>query len=147
MNIAELQKKAKSGSIVAQTVLGICYLDGTEVELNYTEAFRLLSLAADRGAPRAMMNLARMHADGLGIPKNTSEALRLYEAAANAGEFAAQIELARAYSRGIDVKQDIGAARLWYSTAVAQEAQVGDRDALREAKSYLSTRSQPPDAE
>ena len=54
MNIDNLRKSAESGSCVARTVLGMCYLDGIEVEVDHKEAFRLLSAAAERGAPRAI---------------------------------------------------------------------------------------------
>ena|SRR5437879_7243375 len=60
MNISDLRQKAQRGSVVAQTILGTCYLDGIDVEVDHKEAFRLLSAAADQGAPRAKMNLARM---------------------------------------------------------------------------------------
>ena len=121
MNISDLRRKAESGSVVAQSILGICYLDGIDVEPNYDEAFRLLSAAAQQGASRAMLNLARIHAEGLGIPKNLVEAIRLYERAAQAGEFFAQVELGRLYSRGIGVSPDPEMALKWYSAAVAQE--------------------------
>ena len=79
MNISDLRKEADSGNVVAQTVLGTCYLDGTEVEINHAEAFRLLSLAADRGAARAMVNLARIYMEGLGVSKDLAEGIRWYE--------------------------------------------------------------------
>jgi len=68
MNISDLRQKAQQGSAVAQTLLGTCYLEGIEVEVDHKEAFRLLSAAADQGAPRAKLNLARMYAEGLGTP-------------------------------------------------------------------------------
>jgi uncharacterized protein len=139
MNIEELRQKAESGSVVAQTVLGICYLDGVDVDLDYREAFRLLTAAAEKGVPRALVNLARMHSLGLGIPKNPSEAISLYEKAARAGEFFAQIELARLYSRGGDVPVDDDAARRWYSSAAAQDGKIGDCEELREAKAYVES--------
>jgi hypothetical protein len=40
LNIAELRQKAEAGSCVNQCVLGICYLYGQDVELDYKEAFR-----------------------------------------------------------------------------------------------------------
>jgi RHS repeat-associated protein len=49
MNIPDLRQKAESGSAVAQTILGIWYLEGVEVEVNHQEAFRLLSAAAAQG--------------------------------------------------------------------------------------------------
>ncbi len=136
LNIPDLRHRAESGSAVAQTILGICYLEGVEVEVNHQEAFRLLTAAANQCAPRAMANLAHMYAEGLGTTKNLQEALPLYEQAAEAGEFLAQIELARMYARGVGVPADPEVARKWYAAAAAQEASVGDCEELREAKAY-----------
>src|ERR1700678_2101314 len=128
MDITELRQKAKSGSLVAQSMLGVCYLEGIDVEVNYSEAFRLLSEAAVRGASRAVVNLARMYASGLGIPKSPEEAIRLYEIAAKQGEFGAQIALGRIYSHEEGKSES---ALTWYKAAAAQENQVGDCDDLR----------------
>jgi TPR repeat protein len=122
--------------VVAQTLLGTCYLEGIDVEVDHKEAFRLLSAAADQGAPRAKMNLARMYAEGLGIAKNLPEAIRLYEGAAEGGEFLAQVQLARIYARGMGVPANPAVAREWYAAAAAQEASVGDCEELQEAKAY-----------
>ena len=112
-------------------------MDGIDVEVDHKEAFRLLSAAADQGAPRAKMHLARMYAEGLGTPKNVQEAIQLYEEAAEAGEFLAQVELARIYSRGVGVPANAEAARKWYAAAAAQEASVDDCEELREATAYV----------
>src|SRR5262245_10751081 len=114
MNIPELQQKAESGSVVAQSTLGICYLYGREVEFNYQEAFRLLSAAKDKGASRAVVNLAHMYAEGLGVPKDLPTAIRFYEAVANA-EVPAQLELGRIYSLGMGVPANPEAALRYYS--------------------------------
>ena len=66
MDIEEQRRKAEAGSCVAQTILGISYLHGYDVEINYKEAFRLLSAA---GTSRAVLNLGIMHAKGLGFPR------------------------------------------------------------------------------
>lgn len=141
LNIPELRQEAESGSVAAQGILGICYLNGIEVEINYQEAFRFLSAAAKRGAPRPVVNLARMYAQGLGIPKDVPEAVRHYEKAASAGEFpslAELVELGRIYSRGVDVPADPDAALRWYSEAAACEGNVPDCQELHEAKAYLA---------
>jgi uncharacterized protein len=138
VNIPDLRQKAESGSVVAQSVLGICYLDGVDVAIDYSEAFRFLSAASDQGAPRAMANLARMHAEGLWTAKNLAEAIRLYEAAGNAGDFFAQIELGRIYSRGAGVPPDLEVALKWYSAAAVQESTVGTCEELQEAKAYVA---------
>jgi TPR repeat protein len=136
MNIPELRRKAQRGDAVAQTILGICYLDGSDVEADYGEAFRLLTSASEKRVPRAMTNLARMYAKGLGTAKNIVEAVRLYESAAEAGEFLAQVQLGRIYSRGAGVPTDLEAAMRWYSAAADQEGSVDDCLEIREAKSY-----------
>ena len=82
-SIEDLRKSAEAGSNVAQTILGVCYLDGIDTDVNYPEAFRLLSMA---GTSRAVVNLARMYAEGRGIPQDGATAARLYESAAKAGE-------------------------------------------------------------
>lgn len=95
MDIGALRQKAESGSVAAQCLLGICYLDGVDVDVDYDAASRLLSAATAKGSPQAMAALARMYAGGLGVTKNLPKAVRLYEVAAGAGESDAQIELAR----------------------------------------------------
>ena len=113
-------------------------MEGIDVEVDYKEAFRLLSAAADQGAPRAKMNLARMYAEGLGTSKNVEEAVQLYEEAAEGGEFLAQVELGRIYSRGVGVPVNAEVARKWYTIAAAQEASVGESEELQEAKAYVT---------
>src|SRR5260370_17205101 len=77
MNIHELRRGADSGSRVDQSVLGLCYLYGVDVQVDHKEAFRLLSMA---GTSRAVANLARMYAEGLGISRDMAKAIPLYKA-------------------------------------------------------------------
>ena len=140
MNVSDLRKKAEAGGLAAQGILGVCYLEGIDVDVDYKEAYRFLSLAAERGAPRPQFFLARMFAEGLGIAKDFAQALRLFESAANKGEFQAQIQLGRIYSRGIGVRADPQTASRWYAEAVAQEDKIADCEELTEAKAYLSAR-------
>lgn len=150
MTIAELRAEADAGSCVNQTVLGICCLYGIDTAIDYQEAFRLLSAAAEQGSSRARSNLARMYADGLGVDQDSSKAIELYCQAADAGEFFAQIELGRIYAVGLGVPGDPAEARRWYSAAVVQAERwetdctaplsriLGfDRSSLNEARNYL----------
>ena len=125
INIDELRQKAEAGSVVAQSTLGICYLYGREVQVDYEKAFELLSAASEKGASRALVNLARMFAEGLGTSKNLPKAIRLYEAVANA-EPRAQLELGRIYSRGADVPVNDEAALKHYSAIADMEQGVND---------------------
>jgi TPR repeat protein len=72
-DIEELRRKAEAGSCVAQSILGAYYLCGNEVEVDYIEAFRLLSAAAQQGSSRAVLNLGRMYAQGLGTSQDVFE--------------------------------------------------------------------------
>ena len=147
MDIPDLRKKSHSGSRAAQGALGICYLHGHEVEVDYKEAFRLLWLA---GTSRAVVNLARMHAEGLGVPKDLPEAIRLYKSVAKY-EFRAQLELGRIYSRGMGVPADSDEALKWYSAAAARGEDdcvddaftaafvgSGSREEIQEARAYVA---------
>jgi len=138
LNIEDLREQAESGSHVAQCLLGVCYLDGTDVAVDYKQAFRLLSEAASNGVSRAILSLARMYAEGLGITQNVAEATRLYKSVAKV-EFLAAIELGRIYSSGVAVGADRNQARQWYLLATEYENRVGDCEEIREAKAYLAT--------
>ena len=140
MDLAELKRRADDGSRVAQTVLGICFLDGVDTEINLEAAFRYLDAAARQGSSRAMVSIARMYFEGLAIPRDPAQAVGWYEKAASAGEFLAQIELGRIYSRGIGVAQDRAAARKWFAAALDQRFTVRGCDAeIAEAKQYIAT--------
>jgi TPR repeat protein len=135
MDIRDLRQKAESGSCIAQSILGSCYLDGIDVEADYQEAFRLLSMAASQGASRAVVNLAQMHAEGLGTRRNVPEAIRLYKTVASV-EFLAPVELGRIYSRGLGVPSDPDEALKW-CTAAAESKGIGYCEELREARAFV----------
>jgi TPR repeat protein len=147
MNLDELLQKAEAGSCVAQSVLGISYLYGYEVEVDYQKAFRFLCAAANQGGSRATLNLGCMYAKGLGVPKNVAEAIRLFEAVGQADDssdaFAARIELGRIYNTGSDFPVDVSAALKWYKSAIALAPDREDSEELREAKAYVAAQSSP----
>jgi len=123
----ELREKAESGSLVAQSMLGICYLYGIDTAINYLQAFRLLRAASDRGSSRAVVNLARMYAEGCGVPQDSSEAIRLYAAVAKV-EFFAALELGRIYSVGVGVSPNLEAATKWYSLAAGWRDRISETE-------------------
>ena len=140
-NIDEMHRNAKAGSCVAQTFLGLSYLHGYEVEVNFEEAFKFLSAAANQGGSRATIGLASMYAKGLGVPRNLSEAIRLLESVAatpdSSDAFAARIELARLYSAGAGIPVDTEKAARWYEAAIAISTGKENPDDLREARNYV----------
>ncbi|MGA8442583.1 MAG: hypothetical protein WB762_04360 [Candidatus Sulfotelmatobacter sp.] len=93
IDITALRKEAESGSYVARSILGVSYLDGIDVEVNYHEAFQFLSAAANQGPSRAVVNLARMYAEGWGVRTDVNAAVMLYQSVSKS-EFLALIALA-----------------------------------------------------
>ena len=138
MNIAELKRRAEEGSCAAQSILGLQYLYGSdEIAVDYEQAHRFLSTAANCGASRAIANLAEMYARGLGVPKDVPRAIQLYERVGKV-EFFAAVALGRIYSKGIDVPTNAERALQWYSVAAEFEGRVADCEAeLEEAKTYV----------
>ena len=143
MSIEEMRRKAEAGSCVNQCALGLRYLYADDVEINYKEAFRFLSAAAEQGASRALLNLGYMYARGLGIPKDVPEAIRLFEAVARPSDssdaFIARIELGRIYSVGSGVPIDAQKAFEWYSAAIAVATANNDPEDLHEARAYVAS--------
>jgi TPR repeat protein len=142
MDIQALRRKAEAGSCVAQSLLGISYLYGHDVEVDYSEAFKFLAAAAKQGSARATLSLGIMYAKGLGIPLDLPEAIRLIEAVATPSEssdaFAARIELGRIYSSGTGITADKAKALAWYEAAIAIANGSEDSAYLREAKEYVA---------
>jgi TPR repeat protein len=146
-DIYEMHRNAKAGSCVAQTFLGLSYLYGDDVEVNFEEAFKLLSAAAKQGGSRATIGLASMYAKGLGIPRDAREAIRLLEsvaAPANGPDaFAARIELARLYSQGSGPAVDAEKAVQWYQSALAISTGKEDPGEVQEARTFLAQAGRP----
>ena len=148
MNIADLTRRAESGSCVAQTTLGLVYLYGdAPVDIDYGKALRFLSMAAEQGASRAIANLGDMYLNGLGTARNVSKAIQLYEQVGKL-EFFAALELGRIYASGMGVPVDARKALEWYSVALSFAKEDFDCDALAEelseAKDYVERRIGEP---
>jgi TPR repeat protein len=144
-DIAELRKQAEAGSVVAQGVLGICYLHGIGTSVDYKQAVRWLSASAEKGVARSMAELGRMYFEGRGVAKNLAQAIPLLHRAAIRGDFSAQVDMARAYLRGEGVPADAKTALNWYKAAASQEGSAAIKaEELREAQVYLSRHKAAP---
>lgn len=145
LDIEEMRRKAEAGSCVAQGVLGACLLYGIEVEVDYAEAFRWLSAAAEQRASRPTLHLAYMYQQGLGTPVNAEQAVKLLSAVASPSDstdaFAARIELGRIFAMGLGVPPDGREAERWYRAALSVAAEEDERDKIEEAKSFIARHS------
>jgi uncharacterized protein len=146
LNINDMRRKAEAGSCVAQGVLGTCLLYGIEVEIDYAEAFKWLSAAAEQRASRPTLHLAYMHQQGLGIPVNPKQAIKLFTAVATPSDstdaFAARIELGRVFATGLGVPVDEGEAEKWYLAALAVAAEDDEVEKVEEARGFVVRRSE-----
>ena len=145
LNIDDMRRKADAGSCVAQGVLGTCLLYGIEVEIDYAEAFKWLSAAADQRASRPTLHLGYMHQRGLGTPVNPQQAIKLFIAVATPSDstdaFAARIELGRIFAMGLGVPVDGAEAEKWYLAALAVAVEDNAPEELEEARSFIAQRS------
>jgi hypothetical protein len=118
IDFAKALKGAEEGSPVHQGFVGWCYLYGKHVEVNYDQAFRWLSAAAEQRASRPFTHLGRMYAEGLGVPQDFAEAIRRFRAVEKV-EPRAQLGLARIYAQGNGVPDDPSEALRLYKAVVA----------------------------
>jgi hypothetical protein len=123
------QKAAAQGQMDAQAALGKLYLlpsaeHGTNY-LNYTEALRLLRLAADQGSAPAMNNLGVAFENGIGVKLDFTEAGRWYRAAAEQGDPAAQANLGQLYFDGRGMPYDLVQAYKWFKLSSNQGNNMG----------------------
>lgn len=108
-----------------KTDLGVNYLNGTGVTLDYKKAYSLFKEAADKGSARAQNNIGVMYANGYGIPKDYKQAAFWYQKAAEQGLVQAQVNIGDLYFFGDGVAQDYNTAISWYQKA----AKNGDKPA------------------
>ncbi|MFA6710937.1 MAG: tetratricopeptide repeat protein [Candidatus Methanomethylophilaceae archaeon] len=77
-DIEEMRRKADEGDTEAAVKLGISYLYGDGVDVDYVQAFMRLQDAALKNDGQAQLHLGHMYENGLGIEKDIWTALTLY---------------------------------------------------------------------
>ena len=103
--IPMMEHKAKGGSVVAQTTLGLFWLAGaakvtnsgnssvSRYKSNNTKSLHWLRMAVKSGFPVAQTELGEMHYMGNGVDRNVTESRRLLELAAQASYPRAKLDL------------------------------------------------------
>ena len=74
-------------------------------------------IAAEKGDPRAQLNLGLMYDEGLGVEQDYAQAAKWYGAAADQGIEFAMLNLASLHFEGLGVNQDYAIALRWYEKA------------------------------
>jgi TPR repeat protein len=91
-----IQIMAVRGNAKAQRVLGIMYVKGVGVPVNFVRAEKWLLLAAEQGDGEAMHSLAELYTQGAdGVEKSEDRAVRYRQGAAVAGFEPTRSELMR----------------------------------------------------
>jgi TPR repeat protein len=137
MAYKDLRERAEAGSVVAQGVLGMEHLFGSEdVPEDHAEAFRWLAAAAAAGAPRPSVWLGTMYEKGRATSTDVKRASELYEFGARRGEFYGCVFLARLLLSGRLGSADPNGALHWYQVAVGMN--VVESEELAEARKFVS---------
>jgi hypothetical protein len=111
---------AKLGSAIAQTNLGIMYLQRRVAQQGYKEAFKWFRLAAEQGYANAQYNLGVMYHKGAGVRQDYKEVFKWFRLAAEQGIAEAQNNLGNMYTKGQGVRQDYKEAVKWFRLAAEQ---------------------------
>lgn len=109
----QLKQKALLGDIHAQLDLAETFDEGHP--RNVQQAYYWYKIAASRGNPHALNNLAFLYEHGRGVTKNRKMALKYYKKAANKGNVIAMANL------GVMMHADrkFRRARLYFEQAIA----------------------------
>lgn len=105
--IPALQQRARSGNLVAMTVLGLVYREGLQragnpsslqvfrYESRNGEALKWLMRAAEAGFPLAQTEIGEMYHQGLGLDRDAGKAMLWLERAAAANYARPKLDLAQ----------------------------------------------------
>lgn len=93
LNIEDLRQKAEKGDSVAQTMLGVEYMKGDQVEKDLDKAIEWWKKAAEKGYAEAEYKLGVCYHFGFGIKKSHKLARYWYEKAANQQHKSAKVAL------------------------------------------------------
>lgn len=85
ITIKLLKDASEKGIAQSQYLLGVAYLTGTGVELDYNIAHELLNCAAEQNHSKAQYNLGVIHANGLGVEVDIDKAYMWFKRSAISG--------------------------------------------------------------
>jgi len=121
VEVSEAEKKyheaAEQGNIEAQTMLGICYAEGSGIEQDERKAKEWLGKAADQEFAPAQFYLGLLL---FSVEQNYDAAAELFCKAAKQHYAPAQFALSACYVYGVGVEQDNRKAIEWLSTSAGQ---------------------------
>ena len=115
--LREFEFQANAGDRIAQNNLGVMYLKGRGVDVDYRSARDWFTAAAEQDLAGAMFNLGIMSLRGYGQVPDAEAASHWFRKAAERGDHEAQFFLALQYTRGNGVEQSPQLAARWFEDA------------------------------
>ncbi|MDF9829487.1 AarF/UbiB family protein [Parabacteroides sp. PF5-6] len=113
-------KSAEQGYSNAQYDLGVCYENGTGVEIDEHKAVEWFTKAAEQGLLKAQLKLGNYYKNGHAIENDEQKAVKWWRKAAEQGDSVAQCNLGHCYKNGTGIKIDTQKAIEWYTKAAEQ---------------------------
>ena len=142
LSLADVERFASQGDVIAQTTLGERYKLGSGVKQSFEQALDWYQKAGAKGYAKAQFALGHMYSTGWGVTQDNRLAVDWYSKAADQGHIVALINLGQMYSQGRGVPQD----RKRGAALLSLAAQQGDGDALvMLADKYMSGDGVPKD--
>ena len=93
MPASELKAKAEQGVTDAQYYLGLLYLNGEGVTLDYNQAYNWFRRSAEQGYVPSIYYVGKCYLEGYGVTKDRGSAMDYFQRAANSGNSSAKAEL------------------------------------------------------
>ncbi|XP_051980885.1 protein sel-1 homolog 1-like [Xyrauchen texanus] len=97
------KKAADLGNPVGQSGLGMAYLYGRGVPVNYDMALKFFQKAAEQGWVDGQLQLGTMYYNGIGVKRDYKQALKFFNLASQAGHILAFYNLAQMHATGTGV--------------------------------------------
>ncbi|MGY8436295.1 sel1 repeat family protein, partial [Klebsiella pneumoniae] len=96
--LTRLKSAGENGDVEAQYALGLMYLYGEILDVDYQQAKIWYEKAATQNDPRAQVKLGLMYANGLGVNQDYQQAKSWYEKASVQNDVDAQFLLGEMYN-------------------------------------------------
>lgn len=136
--IQELKRQAETNDPAALWNVGCAYYNGTNgVSVNYTEALKWYTLAANSGYVDAMKLVSAMYYQGQGTEENHTYALEWAKKAAIAGDIDSQRNTALLYYKGDGTEKNLEEAFYWQKK-VAENKQARKEELFRLGMFFLN---------
>ena len=114
------QRAAAQGYAAAQSNIGVLYIHGWGVPLDYAQAKSWFEKAAAQGNADAEVDLGSLYVHGVGVTRDYAEAMTWYQKAAAQGNGDAEDNIGAMYQNGWGVTLDYGQAMTWFEKAAAE---------------------------